>query len=233
MIAVAVSTLTVCWTTTVPVEYDPSWAVWLTVTVPVSVIGTVRSNWLAPFALPLPQGEVNVSVIAGGLPFASPGVMPKWRITLVPDTDTPCCAAITTLGLPGAPLGCTGRDTGLWPPSLICPFADCTRGIAVNCQVRPHTFGPTSATVSENPPSACAVAILFVTVWPALSQPLTIHSTMVAPWDASVAPMLTSAWASPGTTVGPTVTVGTPYGMAAGERPTSEFPAAFTARTAM
>src|SRR5664279_3439249 len=227
MIAVAVSTLTVCWTTTVPVEYDPSWAVCLTVTVPVPVIGTVSSNWLAPLAVPLPQGELYVSVMFGGFPFPSPRVMPNRRMTLVP--DTPCCAAIATSGVPGAPLGCTGLDTGLWLPSLICPFADCTRGIALNCQVRPHTFGPTSATVSENPPSACAVAILFVTVWPALSQPLTIHSTMVAPWDASVAPMLTSAWASPGTTVGPTVTVGTPYGMAAGERPTSEFPA----RTAM
>ena len=102
----------------------------------------------------------------------------------------------------------------------------------MNCQVRPHTLGPTSATVSENPPSACAVATLLVTVWPALSQPLTTHWTIVAPGDAAVAPMLTPAWASPGTTVGATVTVGTPYGMAAGERPTSEFPAAFTARTA-
>src|SRR5450756_2093302 len=142
----------------------------------------------------------------GGFPLPSPGVMPNRRMTLLP--DTPCCAAIATSGLPGAPLGCTGSDTGLWLPSLIWPLADCTRGIAVNCQVRPHTFGPTRATVSENPPSACAVATLFVTVWPALSQPLTTHSTIVAPGDASVAPMLTPASPSPGTTVGATVTMG-------------------------
>src|SRR5450759_3646481 len=151
----------------------------------------VSSNWLAPLAVPLPQSELYVSVMVGGFPFPSPGVMPNRRMTLVP--DTPCCAAIATSGLPGAPLGCTGLDTGLWPPSLVCPFADCTRGIAVNCQVRPHTFGPTSATVSENPQSACALATLFGTVWPGLSQSLATHSTIVARCDASGAPMLTPA----------------------------------------